>query len=405
MKIIKGKYNSAKVFALKIDDETNKQVKELLDQEFTKDSRIAIMPDCHAGAGCVIGTTMTIKDKIVPFLVGVDVGCGMLVAKFAKDNLSLKDLDDFIHENIPAGMNVNDEAYEFKTRLEDLKCWNKLKNHSYLKKSMCSLGGGNHFIELDIDEKGYYYLVVHTGSRNLGTQIAEFYQKRAISYHKHQHDLLLKQKIEEMRKKDPSKIQQLVSGFKGYKFNENLCYLEGEDYISYLHDMNIAQNFASENRRFIMKKILKFLGLYITKLDVFESVHNYINMKDKILRKGSIAAYRGQKLIIPINMRDGCIIGVGKGNKEYNYSAPHGAGRILSRKKAKETISLEDYKKSMKGIYSTCINMNTIDESCFAYKPIESIIPCIKDSVDIINIIKPIYNFKCDNDYKFVRKK
>lgn len=403
MKLIKGLYNQARVYASLVDDGTLEQIHELVDQEFTKDSSIAIMPDCHEGVGCVIGTTMTISDKVVPFLVGVDVGCGMLVAKFKKENLSLEQIDKYIHEHIPAGLTVNKKQVKFRTEIEKMRCWQYLRNPNYLKKSMGTLGGGNHFIEIDIDDEGFYYLVIHTGSRNLGKQVAEFYQKKAVKNLKNKrisqvHELVDKLKSEGKNSLIDLEIKKLNDYYNTLK--DGLCYLEGEGLLDYLFDMEIAQKFASENRMCILKKILKFLDLNIYKLEVFESIHNYINMKDMILRKGAISAYPGEKVIIPINMKDGCIIGLGKGNKEYNYSAPHGAGRLLSRKEAKENISLKDYQKSMEGIYSTCINTTTIDESCFAYKTLNDILPCIKDTVEVVKIIKPIYNFKSSEEQK-----
>lgn len=315
MKLIKGLYNQARVYASLVDDGTLEQIHELVDQEFTKDSSIAIMPDCHEGVGCVIGTTMTISDKVVPFLVGVDVGCGMLVAKFKKENLSLEEVDKYIHEHIPAGLTVNKRQVKFRTEIEKMRCWQYLKNPDYLKKSMGTLGGGNHFIEIDIDDEGFYYLVIHTGSRNLGKQVAEFYQKKAVKNLKNKritqvHELVDKLKSEGKNSLIDLEIKKLNDYYNTLK--DGLCYLEGEGLLDYLFDMEIAQKFASENRMRILKKILNFLDLNIYKLEVFESIHNYINMKDMILRKGAISAYPGEKVIIPINMKDGCIIGLGK---------------------------------------------------------------------------------------------
>lgn len=399
---IRGKYNEAIVYTDLVDNATYAQVERLLDQEFTESMQIRIMPDCHAGSGCVIGTTMTIKDKIVPNLVGVDIGCGMLCINLGNINLDLQKLDDFIHDNIPAGMNVNEKIVETQAKIEDLKCYDKLKNKTYLKQSIGSLGGGNHFIEVDIANDGTKFLIIHSGSRNLGKQVAEIYQNKAIEYHTNK----LFNKRDEIKKvieeyKEEGRQQEIQTKIKEIEKLEitlnmpkELCYLEGDLFDEYIYDMDICQKFAVENRKEMAKRILKFLGLKLSKVEYFETIHNYINMEDMILRKGAIAAYENELVLIPINMRDGCIIAKGKSNPEYNYSAPHGAGRILSRHDAAKKISLEDYQKSMEGIYTTSVNKKTLDESPFAYKPIEKIIENIGGTVDIIEVIKPIYNFK-----------
>ncbi len=403
MKILQGKFNKANIYASIIDEETEKQIKTLLDQEFIKDLHVAIMPDCHAGKGCVIGTTMTIKDKIVPNLVGVDIGCGMLCVCLGKEEIDLKNLDNFIHENIPVGMKVNQVKTNFNVPLTKLKCYNELKNSSYLDKSIGSLGGGNHFIEIDVSKNGTYYLIIHSGSRNLGKQVAEIYQNKAIKYHenkifnKTKRNKIIRELKEQNRQKE---IQQVLKDFKNAKINlpipEELCYLEGEEFENYMSDIKICQEFAMENRKEIAKRIINYLNKNLNDLDSFETIHNYINMKDKILRKGAISAYENEVVLIPINMKEGCIIAKGKSNQEYNYSAPHGAGRIMSRSQALKEININDFVDSMKGIYSSTISKKTLDESPFAYKPLESIINNIKDTVDIIEIIKPIYNFKSE---------
>lgn len=399
---IRGKYNEAIVYTDLVDNATYAQVERLLDQEFTEGMQIRIMPDCHAGSGCVIGTTMTIKDKVVPNLVGVDIGCGMLCINLGNINLDLQKLDDFIHKNIPAGMNVNEKIVATQAKIEDLKCYEKLKNKTYLKQSIGSLGGGNHFIEVDIANDGTKFLIIHSGSRNLGKQVAEIYQNKAIEYHTNKvfnKCVEIKKIIEEYKKEGRQKeIQTKIKEIEKLDITLNmpkeLCYLEGNLFDEYIYDMDICQKFAVANRKEIAKRILKFLGLKFSKVDYFETIHNYINMEDMILRKGAIAAYENELVLIPINMRDGCIIAKGKSNYEYNYSAPHGAGRILSRHDAAKKISLEDYQKSMEGIYTTSVNKKTLDESPFAYKPIEKIIENIGGTVDIIEVIKPIYNFK-----------
>ncbi len=404
MKILKGKYAEANVYASLIDEETEKQVKTLLNQEFIKDCNVAIMPDCHAGKGCVIGTTMIIKDKIVPNLVGVDIGCGMLCVCLGKDEIDLKNLDAFIHNNIPVGMNVNKEKTNFIVPLSNLKCYEDLKNRRYLNKSIGSLGGGNHFIEIDISKDGIFYLIIHSGSRNLGKQVAEIYQNKAIKYQESR--ILDKEKmrdkiIKEYKKHNREKeIQQALHDLMKTKIElpmpKELCYLEGKNFNNYMHDMEICQEFAVENRKEIARRIVNYLGKDLNKLKSFETIHNYINMQDKILRKGAISAYENELVLIPVNMKDGCIIAKGKSNVEYNYSAPHGAGRIMSRSQAFKEIKIADFIDSMQGVYSSTISKKTLDESPFAYKPLESIIENIKDTVEIIEIIKPVYNFKAE---------
>lgn len=399
---LQGKYNFAKVYTDIIDQETIQQIIELLNQEFIKDLKVRIMPDCHAGKGCVIGTTITIKDKIVPNLVGVDIGCGMKVVNLGKINIDYEKLDIFIHENIPSGTSVNSKIIDKSINISELRCFNYLKDVDYLYKSLGTLGGGNHFIEIDIDDEGNKYLVIHSGSRNLGTQVAKIYQRKALFYQKDKiyNKKEVKQKlIEEYKRLGKEKeIETQLKHIDNLSIStpmpKDLCYIEGSDFDDYIFDMDIAQRFATKNRELIAKKICSFLNLDINKLESFETIHNYINMGDMILRKGAISAYQDELVLIPINMRDGCIIGKGKSNSEYNYSAPHGAGRIMSRFEAYNLIDLDDYIESMKGIYTTSINDSTIDESPFAYKPIESIIENIKDTVDIVKIIKPVYNYK-----------
>ena len=402
---VKGKYNTAKIYADIIGENTISQLMEVLNMEFVKDSTISIMPDCHVGVGCVIGTTMTIKDKVVPNLVGVDIGCGMKLVKLGKVDIDFEKLDNFIKENIPSGMKVNDVIVDRSIDIEKLKCFSYLKKTTYLKKSLGTLGGGNHFIEIDKDEEGNYYLIIHSGSRNLGNQVAKFYTRAAKIYHqdriynKHEEKEKVIKEYKKLGKSKyiESKLKEIDAMTIKLPIPESLCYLEGKLFNGYLFDMDICQKFAEKNREIIACKIVDFLGLNYTLLEGFETIHNYINMEDMILRKGAIAAYENQLVLIPINMRDGCIIAKGKGNKDYNYSAPHGAGRLLSRADAKMKIDLEDYKKTMEGIYTTSVTDSTIDESPFAYKPIESILENIEDTVEVVKIIKPVYNFKCSD--------
>lgn len=418
-----------KIFTNNIEDSAREQIDLLLEQEAFKDCKIRIMPDVHAGAGCVIGFTGNLGDKVIPNIVGVDIGCGMLCVNLGNIDLDLEKLDHVVKKYVPSGMSVHEvQRYKFLD-LPHLYCLKELKNKdNWLEKSMGTLGGGNHFIEIDIDENSNKYLVIHTGSRNLGKQIAEIYQNKAIEYCSYKKEMQEeKQKlIKEYREQGRSKeIQQaLIEINKKYegktKLPRDLCYLEGEDREKYLHDMNICQEFAKDNRLCIAKQILcnyfelpYYSGYKSVRLReeanepsfytqdmiekdfyYFQCIHNYINFEDNIVRKGSISARRGEKVIIPMNMRDGCIIGIGKGNEDWNYSAPHGAGRTMSRNIARQTINMEDYKKSMNGIYSTSVNEGTIDEAPMVYKPMEEIINHIKDTVVIEKIIKPIYNFK-----------
>lgn len=374
MFVIKGRFNEAVVYANNIDSETKTQIKHLLDQEFVKNSIIRIMPDCHAGIGCVIGTTMTITDKIVPNLVGVDIGCGMLTIKLGKIDINYKNLDNFIRQNIPAGLKVHSKVQPLDVNIKKMKCFDELDRPEYYFQSVGTLGSGNHFIEIGVDDFDNKYLIIHSGSRHLGHQVAQYYQRKAKKYIEQQY---LKRNIPSLIPKD-------------------LCYLEGKDYQDYLHDMNICQQYASENRYRMAKKILNYLNLSIKNLDHFETIHNYINLKDMILRKGAISAYRGERVLIPINMKDGSIIAIGKGNKEYNYSAPHGAGRIISRRQAKQVLSLEKFERVMEGIYTTSISKDTLDEAPFVYKPMEEILENIQDTVEVLQIIKPVYNFKAN---------
>lgn len=363
---IKGIHNSAKVFIDNLDHKAIEQIRELCNQEFVKDSRIRIMPDVHAGMGCTIGTTMTVFDKIVPNLVGVDIGCGMETVKLEQRKIDLKKLDKIIQTYIPAGFKIRNNPHDYveKTNLADLVCKERI-NLKRASLSVGTLGGGNHFIEVNRDKNGDLYLVVHSGSRHLGKQVAEHYQE--LGY-------------QEMQRHKPTNI------------NKQLAYVFGESYNEYLHDMKIVQQYALYNRRAIIDEIINRMGLEI--IEQFTTIHNYIDLDLMILRKGAISAQKGEKVLIPINMRDGSLICVGKGNKDWNYSAPHGAGRLMSRRAAKKLISLEEFKASMAGIYTTSVNRSTLDECALAYKPMEEIINNIHDTVEVLDVIKPIYNFK-----------
>lgn len=395
---IKGKRNVAICYAKVFEDEAIKQIKQMLDYEFVQNSKIRIMPDVHAGKGCTIGTTMTIKDKVVPNLVGVDIGCGMYTVNLGKSEIDLEKLDIITHI-IPSGMDVwNEKQGNFD--LQNLCCYDRLKNIKRLEQSLGTLGGGNHFIEVDQTKDGTKYLIIHTGSRNLGKQVANIYQHLATELHKDkdyskQKDKIIQTYKEQGRTKDIQEaLKELSSREKETEIPEELCYLYGSLVRDYLNDVEICQNFAKQNREKIAELILEYLGINTN--DGFHTIHNYIDVEEMILRKGAIAAHKGERVLIPINMRDGSVLAIGKGNPEWNYSAPHGAGRIMSRKKAKNELDLEEYKKTMQGIYTTSISKETLDEAPMAYKKIDDIIDVIEETVDIIEIMKPIYNFKAN---------
>ena len=396
---IKGKISSAICYASIIEPKAIDQIRRMCDYEFTRGSKIRIMPDVHAGKGCTIGTTMTVVDKAVPNIVGVDIGCGMYTVELGKEDIDLKKLDVAAHF-IPSGMNVWNDIQE-NFNIEELKCYDQLINIDWLKCSLGSLGGGNHFIEVDVSEDGTKYLIIHSGSRNLGKQVAQIYQEKAIdqckgiSVYKEEKNNIVEnlkaegrfQEIETALKIfEKKKLEQAID------MPDDLCYVSGKLLEDYLYDVEICQRFAKRNRELMAEIILKQTG--IISYSSFHTIHNYIDMQEMILRKGSIAAHDGEKVLIPINMRDGSVLAIGKGNSEWNCSAPHGAGRLMSRMQAKENISLEDYKKSMEGVYTTSVNLETLDEAPMAYKSLNDIIDVIKETVDIIEVMKPIYNFK-----------
>lgn len=412
-----------KIFANNIEQKASEQIILLLEQEAFKICKVRIMPDVHAGKGCVIGFTADLGDKIIPNIVGVDIGCGMLCIDLRKIDLDLKKLDKIINENIPAGRNIREQKLINFNKINDLYCLRELKETKKFNRAIGTLGGGNHFIEVDVDDEGNKYLVIHTGSRNLGKQVADYYQNLAIELCSGKEEMFKREEEiirtykEQGRKSEIQKaLKELETEYKQNKpsLPNDLCYLTGKYREMYLHDMKICQEYASLNRRYIAIQILKnYFNIkenetfrIILKGDVvtcdfkqwefegFETIHNYISFEDNIVRKGAIRANKGEKVIIPINMRDGSIIAIGKGNIDWNNSAPHGAGRLMSRKRAKETFKLEDFKESMKNIYSTTVVEETIDESPFAYKPMQEIIDNIQDTVEIQKIIKPIYNFK-----------
>ncbi len=399
---IKGTHNTALCYTDTMEEGAMEQIKTLCDMEVFAGSRIRIMPDVHAGKGCTIGTTMTIADKIVPAMVGVDIGCGMYTLCLGKTELDLAALDEAAH-SIPSGFSVWEGRQE-RFDLTELKCYRHLKDSKRLERSLGTLGGGNHFIEADVDDLGNHYLVIHSGSRNLGTQVANYYQNLASDLNAGKEDLfrgreeLIRTYKEQGRR---SEIQKALKELeKDYKAKEptlprDLCYLYGEYMENYLHDVRICQKFAERNREKMGEILLARLGL--TAKEAFHTVHNYIAIEEGILRKGAVSAAAGEKLLIPINMRDGSLLCIGKGNPEWNLSAPHGAGRLMSRAKAFEKLTMEEYRKEMEGIYTTCVNENTLDESPMAYKSMEEILRHIGDTAEVISRIKPIYNFKASD--------
>ena len=410
-----------KIFTDNIEQEAIDQINTLLEQPAFADCKVRIMPDVHAGAGCVIGFTADLGDKVIPNIVGVDIGCGMLTVELGRidtgingktdssivnyvTDIDYEKLDNVIRTCIPSGRNVHEEINYIFPELKNLRCYNKLKNIDWLERSMGTLGGGNHFIEIDEGFEGRKYLVIHTGSRNLGKQVADYYQNLAIESMigkdklASEQDKLIAEYKEQGRS---SEIQDAIKELRNTWRNKNndipkeLCYLTGKYRDDYIYDMKICQRFAKQNRLMIALKIMLRMGWCA--IDLFETVHNYID-DSNMIRKGAISAKNGERVLIPINMRDGCIIGVGKGNEDWNYSAPHGAGRIMSRNKARESISMESFRESMEGIYTTSVCESTIDESPMAYKSMDEIIENIKDTVDISEIIKPVYNFKASED-------
>ena len=396
---IKGKVNTALCYAKVVEEEAIGQIRRMCDYAIAEDSKIRIMPDVHAGKGCTIGTTMTITDKVVPNVVGVDIGCGMYTVNLGKDDVDFEKLDEAAHF-IPSGREVWEGRQE-RFDLTDLHCYRELKDAKRLARSLGTLGGGNHFIEIDEATDGTKYLIIHSGSRNLGKQVAELYQKLAINLNRGYGEYLKKRDEIISSYKEQGRRSEIQSALKQLQWQvyespvsipEDLCYLEGKYLEDYLHDVDICQVFARRSREKMAEIILERTRM--NGCDAFHTIHNYIDTDEMILRKGAIAAHKGERVLIPINMKDGSILAIGKGNPEWNYSAPHGAGRIMSRTKAKNELNLGEYKKVMEGVYTTSVNGNTLDEAPMAYKSLEDIIDVVRESVDVIDVMRPIYNFK-----------
>ena len=396
---IRGKVNTAICYAKIIEEGAVEQIRRMCDYPLTEGSRIRIMPDVHAGAGCTIGTTMTILDKAVPNVVGVDIGCGMYTVRLAEKEIDMEKLDAAAHF-IPSGKNVREGRQE-QFDLTELRCFRELKDTTRLARSLGTLGGGNHFIEVDAAADGTRYLVIHSGSRNLGKQVAELYQRLAIDLNKGKEEYLTRRDALIAEYKAAGRKTEIQKALKELHWSshestipEDLCFVYGKYLEDYLHDVELCQRFARRNREKMAEILLSRSGL--TEVDAFHTIHNYIDTQEMILRKGAIAAHAGEKVLIPINMRDGSVLAIGKGNPEWNYSAPHGAGRIMSRSQAKEQLDLDEYRREMAGVYTTSVNEATLDEAPMAYKSLADIIDAIRESVDIIEVLRPIYNSKAN---------
>ena len=402
---IRGRYTDAVIFTDVVEEEACGQIRLLCDQPFTSGAKIRIMPDVHAGAGCTIGTTMTIKDKIVPNLVGVDIGCGMLTVCLGHQDVSFERLDDLIYKKIPSGFSVRKTPHPVNQEIDltQLRCYSHIK-HDYAKLSLGSLGGGNHFIEVDVDDDDKKYLVIHTGSRHLGVETASYYQKAGYSELTADHtdlpSMIEKLKKEGRKNEIPGMIREVkAKSGSARDIPPSLAYVEGKLFNDYIHDMKLVQKFARLNRETIMSEILK--GMELKEEDRFETIHNYIETETMILRKGAVSARKNERLLIPINMRDGSLICTGKGNAEWNYSAPHGAGRLFSRKESKQRFNVKEFSREMSGIYTTSVGLDTLDEAPMCYKNINDILNNIGPTVTVDSIIRPVYNFKAAEKQRY----
>lgn len=398
---IKGKYNEAKIFTDVVDQSSIAQVQELCNQEFTSGSRIRLMPDIHTGVGCTIGTTMTIQDKVVPNLVGVDIGCGMETIRIRESHIELQKLDKLIYQKIPSGFSIREKAHKYINQIDlsALYCLPYI-DLPRAEKSIGTLGGGNHFIEVDRDEEGNLYIVAHSGSRHLGVEVAKYYQEEGYKVLNHTDDRSMEKLIAQMRAEGREKeIQKEIKRLKNLKqtnIPKALAYVSDELFEQYIHDMKIVQHFAMLNRQAMMDEIIKGMKLHVE--EQFTTIHNYIDTHDMILRKGAVSAQQGEKILIPINMRDGSLICVGKGNEDWNYSAPHGAGRLMSRGEAKQSFTVSEFKKQMSQVYTTSVSKATLDECPMAYKGMQDILDHIRPTAEVVKIIRPIYNFKAGDE-------
>ena len=398
---VQGKYNKAKIFTDVVDSSSIAQVLELCNQEFAAGSRIRMMPDIHAGEGCTIGTTMTITDKVVPNLVGVDISCGLETVRISEKSVDLQKLDQIIHEKIPSGFAIRNKAHDYLNRvnLNELCCVSHVKM-SRAEKSIGTLGGGNHFIEMDKDDDGNLYLVIHSGSRHLGVEVANYYQEEGYKALNHADDTAIRELVSRLkaegREKQIEKEIKRVKNLKQTNIPKSLAYVSGELFEQYIHDMKIVQHYAMLNRQAMVDEIVRAMGLHVE--EQFTTIHNYIDTEAMILRKGAVSAKAGEKLLIPINMRDGSLICVGKGNEDWNLSAPHGAGRLMSRAEAKRSFTVSEFEEQMTEVYTTSVNKSTLDECPMAYKNMQDILNNIGPTAEVVKIIRPIYNFKAGED-------
>lgn len=393
-----------KIYTNIIEQDALDQINTLLEQPAFQGCKVRIMPDVHSGKGCVIGFTADLGDKVFPNIVGVDLGCGMLTVKLDASSIDFDRLDGVIHEFVPNGRDIHAAPQTDFPDLQNLYCLSHLKDTNRILCSIGTLGGGNHFIEVDRGQDGALYLVIRTGSRNLGKQVAEYYQNlayRLVAYNEEEYDAKRKALISEYKKfgrvrelPDALKKLKADAAEKAASVDRNMCYLEGEEREHYLHDMKICQDYAKLNRKMIADTILE--KMEISEISRFETVHNYIDHVSNIVRKGAISAQKDELLLIPISMKDGCILGRGKGNEDWNCSAPHGSGRLMSRSEAKKKLNVAEFVEEMAGIYTTCVSEETLDEAPMAYKSLDSIVANIADTVEIIEILKPAYNFKAN---------
>ena len=398
---IKGKYSEAKIFTDIVDSASVAQVQELCNQEFAAGSRIRLMPDIHAGKGCTIGTTMTITDKVAPNLVGVDIGCGMETIRVRESRIELQKLDKLIYERIPSGFSIREKAHRYLSQIDlSQLCCARHVDLIRAEKSIGTLGGGNHFIEADRDDEGNLYIVVHSGSRHLGVEVAGYYQEAGYKVLNRTDDAsvetLIAQLKAEGREREIQKELKKLKNIKQTSIPRELAYVSGELFEQYLHDMKIVQQFAALNRQAMMDEIVKGMKLHVE--EQFTTIHNYIDTEQMILRKGAVSARAGEQLLIPINMRDGSLICVGKGSEDWNYSAPHGAGRLMSRAEAKQSFTVSEFKKQMANVYTTSVNRSTLDECPMAYKGMQDILDNIGPTAEVVKIIRPIYNFKAGDE-------
>lgn len=391
-----------KVYAATLEEKAEAQIREMSQSDAYGDCLVRIMPDCHAGAGCTIGTVISLRDRIVPNTVGVDIGCGMQVVRLGQADINLERLDRVVNNEIPSGFNIHEKPVETEPFIDRLHSREAI-DADVAQRSIGSLGGGNHFIEVDEGSDGEKYLVIHSGSRNLGKRVCEYWQRRAeehlcrtLGYY--EREIVARLKAEGRQREIADTIREAKQ--KAKRVPKDLAYIEGEDAEKYLYDMQLCQMYANTNRYTMSRIICDAMGWMHMNIANFTTIHNYIDIKHRILRKGAVRALNGEQLIIPMNMRDGSLICRGRGNIDWLYSAPHGAGRLMSRKQALQTVSLDEFRRSMEGIYSTSVCAETIDESPMAYKPMQEIVSQIADTVDVVDVIKPIYNFKAKTPEK-----